>query len=144
MIEEDTIKLMKECDSGIKMGVTSIDEVLDYVKDENMKSILIDSKDEHNRLSSDLQTLLDKYHDEGKDPNPMAKGMSWMKTNMKLKINESDGTVADLMMEGCDMGVRSLCKYLNKYKAADEQSKDIAKKLVSMEEQLSKDMRPYL
>ena len=29
MIEQDTIKLLRECDAGIKMGVSSIDEVLD-------------------------------------------------------------------------------------------------------------------
>ena len=33
MIESDTIKLLRECDAGIKMGVASIDDVLDYVND---------------------------------------------------------------------------------------------------------------
>jgi hypothetical protein len=33
------------------------------------------------------------------------------------------------------MGVKSLSKYLNQYKAADEKSKDYAKKLIAMEEQ---------
>ena len=70
--------------------------------------------------------------------------MSWVKTNVKLAMNESDGTIADLMTDGCNMGVKSLNKYLNQYKAADEQTKDIAKRLVNLEEQLAVDMRGYL
>ena len=50
----------------------------------------------------------DEYHDDGKDPNPMAKGMSWIKTNVKLVIDESDNTIADLITDGCNMGVKSL------------------------------------
>ena len=74
----------------------------------------------------------------------MAKGMSWMKTNVMLAMNDSDHTIADLMTDGCNMGVKSLNKYLNKYEAADEVSKDIAKRLINLEEQLAVDIRAYL
>ena len=144
MIEEDTIKLLKECDSGIKMGVKSIDDMIGYVKDEKMKNILKDSRDDHIKIKDNLQDMLEEYHDDGKEPNAMAKSMSWMKTNMKLMINESDNTVADLTVDGCDMGVKSLSKYLNKYKAADEKSKDIAKKLINIEQKLAVDIQKFL
>ena len=144
MIERDTIKLLRECDAGIKMGVSAIDDVLQYVKSEELKKYLNASKDEHDRLDGELQKLLDKYKDDGKEPNPIAKGMSWMKTNIKLVMNESDSTIADLITDGCNMGVKSLSKYLNEYAAADEESKDICKKLIKMEEDLSRQMRDYL
>ena len=144
MVEQDTIKLLRECDAGVKMGVESIDDVLDYVSDEDFKKLLIRCKDEHLELNSKVQKLLEEYNDDGKDPNPMAKGMSWMKTNMKLVMHESDTTIADLMTDGCNMGVKSLHKYLNQYKAADEKSKDIAKKLINIEEKLTVDIRGYL
>ena len=144
MIERDTIKLLRECDAGIKMGVSSIDEVLDYIHDEQLRQCLTEYKEKHEVLKRDIQTLLDEYHDEGKEPNPMAKSMSWMKTNMKLVMHESDGTIADLMTDGCNMGVKSLNKYLNQYKAADEKSKDIAKRLINIEENLAIDIRKFL
>ena len=114
MIEPDTIKLLRECDAGIKMGVASIDDVLDYVRDDKLQNRLADCKKEHNKLKGEIQFLLDKYHDDGKEPDAMAKGMSWMKTNVKLVMNESDETIADLMTDGCNMGVKSLNKYLNR------------------------------
>ena len=144
MVEQDTIKLLRECDAGVKMGVSSIDEVLEYVGDDKFKKLLAQCKAEHDKLDDEIDGLLDKYHDDGKDPNPMAKSMSWMKTNMKLMMNESDETIADLMTDGCNMGVKSLNKYLNKYAAADEVSKDIAKRLINLEEKLAVDIRCYL
>ena len=144
MVEQDTIRLLRECDAGVKMGVASIDDVLEYVSDEDFKKLLIRCKDEHIALNDKVQKLLEEYHDDGKDPNPMAKGMSWMKTNMKLVMHESDEAVADLMTDGCNMGVKSLHKYLNQYSAADEKSKDIAKKLINIEEKLTVDIRGYL
>ena len=144
MIESDTIKLLRECDSGIKMGVSAIADVIDYVKDTSFKQCLSTCKDEHEKLKEEIQTLLDKYQDEGKNPNPVVKGMSSMKTNMKLIMHKSDETIADLMTDGCNMGVKSLNKYLNQYKAADEESKDITKRLINLESTLTVDIRPYL
>ena len=144
MVEQDTIKLLRECDAGTKMGIASIDDVLDHVEDRKLYKRLADCKAEHEQLQCRIQELLGKYQDEGKNPNPIAKGMSWMKTNMKLGMEATDGTIADLMTDGCNMGVKSLNRYLNQYKAADEQSKDIAKKLTRLEEQLTVDIRQYL
>ena len=95
-------------------------------------------------MVAEIQQLLEKYQDEGKEPNPIAKGMSWMKTNIKLGMDDSDNTVADLMTDGCNMGVKSLNKYLNKYEAADEVSKDITKRLINLEEKLTVDIRKFL
>lgn len=144
MIESDTIKLLRECDAGIKMGMKSFEDVLDYVNDETLKKYLSDCKNEHRKLKEDIEILLEQYHDDGKEPNPMAKGMSWIKTNVKLVMNESDKTIADLMTDGCNMGVKSLNQYLNQYEAADEKTKDIAKRLIHLEEKLALDIRRYL
>jgi hypothetical protein len=144
MVEQDTIKLLRECDAGVKMGVKSIDDVLKYVKSEGFEKRLTDCKNEHEKLGEEIREHLDRFHDEGKDPNPIATGMSWMKTNMKIAMKESDKTVADLMTDGCNMGVKSLNKYLNQYEAADEKSKDITKRLINLEEKLAVDIRGFL
>ena len=144
MIQQDTIKLLRECDAGVKMGVASIDDVLEHVQSEAFYKRLTDCKAEHETLQTEIQQQLTRFQDEGKKPNPIAKGMSWMKTNMKLGMEESDATIAELMTDGCNMGVKSLNKYLNQYKAADEFSKDITKRLINLEEKLTLDIRQYL
>lgn len=144
MIEQDTIRLLRECDSGTKMGAASIDEVFGYVKDEKLMKCLSECKDTHEKLQAEIDQLLLQYHDDGKEPNPMAKGMSWMKINTKLMMNESDATVAGLITDGCNMGVKSLSRFLNEYAAADEKSKDICKRLIRSEEKLAEDLRDFL
>ena len=144
MIEQDTIKLLRECDAGIQMGVDSIDDVLNKVRSDKMRECLSQCKKEHQELDAEVQELLEKYRDDGKDPNPVAKGMSWMKTAMKMAMDDSDATIADLMVDGCDMGVKSLSRYLNQYEAADEVSKDICKRLIKLEEKLGQQLRDYL
>ena len=144
MIESDTIKLLRECDAGVKMGVTSINEVYEHVKSREFQECLNRCKEEHEKLGDEIRLLLDRYQDDGKEPNPIAKSMSWMKTNMKLGLDDSDRTVADLMTDGCNMGVKSLNRYLNQYEAADEVSKDITKRLINLEEKLAIQLRGYL
>ena len=144
MIEQDTIKLLRESDAGVKMGVASIDDVLDQVHSSALKDYLTECKKQHEQLKTEIQTLLAKYHDDGKEPNPIAKGMSWIKTNVKIGMDNSDQTIAGLMTDGCNMGVKSLNQYLNQYEAADEGSKDIAKRLIRLEEQLVVDIRKFL
>ena len=144
LINDDTIELLKECNAGVKMGVSSIEDLIDKAENPKLKAILSDSLDEHKRLGDETREILNDYDDEGKEPNPMAKGMSWLKTNMMMSVNHSDETIADLIYEGCSMGVKSLSRYLNKYEAAEEKTKDIAKKLISMEDKLATEMRTYL
>lgn len=144
MVEQDTIKLLRECDAGIKMGISALDEVTEYAHSDDMRKYLRESTEENEALKSDLQKVLADYHDNGKEPNPIASGMSWIKTNVKLKMNESDATIAELMTDGCNMGIKSLSRYMNQYKAADERSKDLAKRLIKAEEKLSQNMRQFL
>lgn len=140
----DTVKLLKECDAGTKMAVSSIDEVLENVTDSELKNLLQESKNHHEKLENEICELLDSHGAGEKDPNPIAKGMSWMKTNMKMSMDNSDHTVADLITDGCNMGVKTLNRYLNEYENADSKSKQICGKLISIEEELCKELKDYL
>ena len=136
MGQEETIRLLQECDAGVQMGIASIQEVLPYVKEEKFRQLLLGCRDKHEKLQVN--------RDERKEPNLMAKGIFWMKTKGKLVLDESDATIADLMTDGCNMGIKSLHRCLNQYAEADEKAKDIAKRLINIEEKLTVDIRSYL
>lgn len=140
----DSVKLLKECDAGAKMAVSSFDDVLEYVCDCTLKELLQESKDQHEVLGNEIHAILKECGSQDKEPHPIAKGMSWMKTNMKLAIDNSDATVADLILDGCNMGVKSLYKYMNQYENADAESKRICKQLIKIEEKLCDELKEYL
>ena len=144
MTNNDTVELLRECNAGIQMGVSAIDEVLPKVKSQKLETILNDYKNKHTKLGNETNEYLDKMGEDTKEPNPMVKGMSWIKTNFMIGMNHSDKTIADLLTDGCNMGVKSLNSYLNEYKAADEHTKDMTKKLINLEERLAVDIRDYL
>jgi len=144
MENQDTIFLLKECDAGTKMGTASIDQVLEMVQRTELRDLLTESREHHEKLGNEIHSLLIEYDSEEKDPNPMAKGMSWLKTNMKITMNSSDNTIADLITDGCDMGTKSLYMYLNQYSKANEKSRNICKRLIAIEEKLRDELREYL
>lgn len=144
MVNDDTIQLLKECNSGIKMGISSIEDVLPMVQSDDLKSKLEKSKARHENLEQETKAILNDYDDAGKEPNVFAKAGSWIKTNMKMAMNPDDATISDLMTDGCNMGIKSLNRYLNQYVAAEEKVKDITKKLINLEQDLLVDVRDYL
>ncbi len=140
----DTVNLLKECNSGIKMGVSSIERVMPYAKSEKLKKALNSSKDEHAVLGDETHKLLLKYGVETKEPHPVARMMSDMKIRGKMMMNRTDKTIADLMTDGCNMGVKSLYKYLNEYNHASADVKSLVNKVIVTEQILNEQMRPYL
>ena len=144
MIENDSVRLLREVDAGIKMGITSIEDVIESTEAPELRRVLEHSREEHVHLQNEVEKLLDRYHDDGKEPDLMAKGMSWIKTNAKLAMEESDATIADLMTDGCNMGVKSLRRYRNQYPAADATTRSIADRQIQEEEHLIKEVQAYL
>lgn len=144
MINNDTLNLLMECNSGIQMGVSSIDEVLPRVESRKLETILNDYKNKHTELGNETNELIQELGEETKEPNPVAKGMSWIKTNAKLYWDESDATISDLITDGCNMGIKSIRKYINQYDSADERSVKIAQKLIDIEEELAVEISPFL
>ena len=140
----DTEKLLRECNSGIKMGVDSINHVLPYVKSQELTNVLNACKDKHATLGDETHRILKNNSMDTKNPHPMAKIMSDLTTRMKITMNKSDNEIASIMTDGCNMGIKSLYKYLNQYTGADERSKDITNRLISIEQELRTDMRSFL
>ena len=144
MVNDGTVKLLKECNAGVQMGVSSIDEVLPHVGSNKLESVLNEYKNKHSQLGNETNKLLQEFGEETKEPNPVAKGMSWLKTNVKLGLDDSDATVSDLITDGCNMGVKSLRRYINQYNSADERSVAIANKLIDIEQELAVEVAPFL
>ncbi len=144
MTSKDTVKLLEECNSGVQMAVFSMEEILEDVKDSDFRKILIDSISAHRKLGDETHSYLSKCGCEANDPNPVAKGMSWMKTNTKMLFNNSDKNCAYLITEGCNMGIKTLYRYLNEYKEADDKAKNLTEAIIREEESLRQNIRCFL
>lgn len=143
-MNEDTIFLLRECNAGCKSATNSMEQVESYISDKKFKSIIDEYNDKHIKIGDECHKLLNE-HDEGeKDPQIAAKAFSWISTEMKLMVNNDTSKIAEIMIDGCNMGIKSVSKYINKYKAASSESVDIAKKLVKMEQEFMNEMLEYM
>ena len=144
MVNDDTIKLLNECNAGVKMGVQGIKEVIDHAQDKELLNILVKYLDDHQKLGDKTHKYLNKFHDDGKEPNAMASAMSWVKINFKLLQGNVDEQIADVMVDGCNMGIKSISRYLNKYPAASQEIKNLVHYIIELEENFALDLRKFL
>lgn len=144
MAAQDTIYLLKECDAGVKMATASLNDVMDRIEKQELKKILQESRQAHEIIGEEIHKLLDSIGTGEKEPNPIARSMSAVKTGVKLGLDASDQTVADLITDGCGMGIKSLHKYLNQYENAECIGRAICRMLIAIEEQLVCDIKRFL
>ena len=144
MDNKDSINLLRECSEGVKMGISTIDEVLPHVKNKKFKDVLFSSKTTHEKLYLEIIKILNENNVPKKEPSAMAKGMVWFKTNVSEMMNKSDRAIADLITDGCNTGIKSLTKYLNQYVEAGDIIKNITQRLINSEEKLVESMKSYL
>lgn len=143
-MNDDTIKLLRECEAGVKMGIGTLDDVIDGAKDERLRKILSEGKEKHVEIENEIKEMLSQYNNEEKEPAAMAKLMARMKSNVKMMAGDVDANIADLVTDGCDMGIKTLNKYINQYAEANSEAKKLAGKLILTEESLERSIRPYL
>ena len=144
MATQDSIYLLRECDAGAKMAMASLDDVKDRTRNTEMQKILLESRQQHELIAEQIHKLLDSIGTGEKDPSLMARGMSAVKTGVKMGLDDSDQTVADLITDGCGMGIKSLHRYLNQYAAAETIARAVCRMLIAVEEQLVCDIKHFL
>ncbi len=144
LIHEDTIKLLRECSAGVRMGLSALDGVLEKKPSPEISPVLQRARRSHEVLGDEIDDALRRFGDEEKNPHPVAAFSSRMKTELRLAAGSDDAAVADLLTDGGNMGVKSLNRYLNRYQAADADSRAIARRLSDLEEAMVRDLRAFL
>lgn len=143
-MNDDTIELLKQVNSGCKMATNSLEQLHEYAKDPSLCTLLEKYDKEHIQIGDKIHALLNKDGKNEKDPGHMAKAMSYLTTEMKMMIEKDAHKIADILIDGCNMGIKSLHEYMNKYKDADIKSIALAKELISCEKEMSEQLYAYL
>ena len=144
MTNEDTFSLLKECDAGVKMATDSLDDARKYATPSEMRALLNTSRQQHEWIGREVEDMLKKCGGKEREPHPMARRMASVKTNVKLSADNSEPSIAELIADGCDMGVKSLKGYLDQYKGAEVPARALCRTLVAVEEQLGEEIREFL
>ena len=144
MQHEDTEGILQECDAGVKTAISCIDQVIDRTDNEELRQALQTSRTEHVKLGSRIAAMLDENGCTGKDPNLVSKMMSRTRIGAELLLEPTDATVAELMIDGCNMGVKKLSEYINRFPESNSPAVHIAERVIKTEQELMDAMRVFL
>ena len=140
----DTISLLKACNQGCKYATNSIENLYSHIKDDNFRDLVDDYNGKHVKIGDRCHELLNKYGADEKDPKPMSAMFAKMGVDLKMMADDSSEKVAEMLLDGCHMGIKSIGKYMNKYDCASDDSRKLAKELIDVEENFMKDLIGYI
>lgn len=143
-MSEDTMKLLQECNSGCKMALNSLDQVLEYIQDDKLHELVDVYTTRHDKLEVRCSEILAEHGLCDEEPGIMAKAFSWINAEVKLMLNDDNHHIAAILMDGCNMGIQSISEQQHKYPTADKKVMDIAHDLVKCEEDFMVELKEFM
>ena len=143
-MNNDTIMLLRECNSGCKNATNSMEQVIGLLHDDNLKNVIKDFNQRHIQLGDECHNLLNSYGCDEKDPPAVSKIMSFISTEFKMMTDHNTQKAAEIMMDGCNMGIKSISSSINRYSGANAESKALAESVVKLEQDLINALRVFL
>ena len=136
--------ILNELNKGIKMGMDSISNVSEKVQDDRFKQDLKYQYDEYNKILNEVNDELTHYDDFPKEVNPVQKAMGWMGVEMNTMMDKSNSKIAELMIQGTNMGIIEGVKLLNQNPDADEEVKNVLNEFIKFQENTVEQLKKYL
>jgi len=141
---KDTVSLLKECNSGCKSATNSMEQLQKYVNDPALDRILNRYIERHAAIGEECHARLNAAGKGEEDPAPVPAAMAKMSIAMKMAVNPDTAHIADMLEDGCNMGVKSLAKYRNQYKNASEEAKNLTNELIGLETEMAGELLAFL
>lgn len=143
-MNKENIDALDEINKGTCMGMDALNFVMDKVEDKEFKAFLKDMYSDYKKIGERVESVYPEYN-EGKphETNLMNKAMTWSGIEMKTMNDTSNSKIAELLLQGVNMGIIEGRKILNK-KNIDNQVNDIISNYVTMQESSVEVLKKYL
>lgn len=138
------IEILKEINKGSKYGINGINLTLQKAVDSNFKNVLVEQKVEYENIYNRSKTLLALKDQKSEDLDPLEKAMSWMAIQMSTLTNASNSKLAEILIQGNDMGIIKGQKLLNSPHVKDSTTKNIIKDFITLQQENIEGLKKYL
>jgi hypothetical protein len=143
-VNGDTVQLLKECDSGCKMATDSMEQIGQFVSNEELSEVIAKYNRDHIALGEEIHGLLDEIGEQEQDPGIMAKAFAWVSSQVKMMVKGDTHQAASILTDGCNMGIKSLNEYRNQYVEAEGEIVRICDRLIKLEKEFMGDLEKFL
>ncbi len=138
------IDILNELNKGIKMGMDSISNVLESVKDDDFKQILLSQYNRYNEILNKVDKNLQKFNKVPKELPAMQKMMGSIEVKLNTTSDNSISHIAEMMLQGTNMGIIKGIKLLHNNSDISDETKDILKEFVDYQEECIEILKKYL
>lgn len=138
------IDILKEINKNSKTGIEGLNYTLEKVEDNNLKVLLYKEKDEYKNIYDRTKELLIQKNEKTEDIKTMQKFMSWMGIELNTLTDKSSSQIAEILIQGNDMGIIKGTKLLNNMQFEDEQIKNILEDFIRLQQKNIEDLKKYL
>ena len=144
MEEKEDINALDEINKGACMGIDAIGFIIEKVSNQKLKKILEKQSSMYKEINEEIESIYPKYNEEcPHETTAINKMMTSGTINMKLINNQSNSKLAELLIEGTNMGIIEGRKILNNKKLNSE-VKDIVDRYVGVQEKYLECLKEFL
>ena len=142
---KENINVLDELNKGACMGMDAIHFILDKLEDQKFKESLEFQYNKYKDISRRINEVYTKYNSEDTphETSMMNKAMTWYGIEMKTLTDHSDSKIAELLLQGTNMGIIEGRKLLNN-KEVDSEVKELMQEYVTMQEDSVENLKKYL
>ena len=142
--DKNEINVLDELNKGATMGMDAIHFILDKVKDKDLKKELNVQYKKYKSISDKICKLYPEYSNkEPHETNAMNKVMTWSGIEMRTITDDSTSKLAELLMQGTNMGIIEGRRLLN-HKGTDEEVPKLVQEYVEMQEAAVENLKKFL
>ena len=141
---KNEVNVLDELNKGACMGMDAIHFVLDKVEDDRLKQILETQYAQYQSISTKICELYPEYSDKKPhETNVMNKAMTWYGIEMKTLTDKSVSKIAEILLQGTNMGIIEGRKLLN-HKGSDDEVNSLVQAYVDMQEEAVEKLKQFL
>lgn len=144
---EEKNELLEHIYKDAYMASYSLQKLLDEIKnkDNKIKGDVEDILQKYQEFKEEVEELLKGNDEEVNDPNFFAKMGSTMGIIKEVKIDNSDSSIADMVIQGVSMGSIETEKKLKAYeKDIEKEYKDLAERFLKFQQKSIDKLKKYL
>ena len=141
---ENSKYVLNQVGKGLQMGMDSITNITEMLKDEEFKEVLLTQYNEYDDLLNRVNDEITKFSDVPEQLNPIQKAMGWMGVELNTLADKSNSKIAELMLQGTNMGIIEGVKLLNHNPDVENNIKSILTDFVAFQEHTVEKLKKYL
>ena len=135
-MDTSTYEILKECNSGCRMALNSIEQLAVYLKSQELQDLFCKYKEDYEKMEKESIRFSEGKLQEEKLSEKAAETFAWISAEVKMMLNDDSSKIAEMMIDGAEK--------LNRYPEAEKESISLAKKFEKTCEKLIQDMKKYL